>query len=121
MLKLMKRNVLSLVVGGVTLLGVAAPGAWAQDSGKPGRAATPATQPEKRTEAKAGARIGEPAPSFTLTDLDGKTVRLEDFKGKVVVLEWFNPDCPVVVMHYKNNTFANLHKKFEGKDVVFLA
>lgn len=42
------------------------------------------------------AEIGAPAPDFTLTDLDGKTVSLADYKGKTVVLEWFNPGCPYV-------------------------
>ena len=42
------------------------------------------------------AEVGKPAPDFTLPDLDGKPVRLADFRGKVVVLEWFNPGCPFV-------------------------
>lgn len=50
------------------------------------------SQPEKKTEA--AARIGEPAPGFTLPDADGKEYRLEDYKGKIVVLQWINPDCP---------------------------
>lgn len=44
--------------------------------------------------ATAEAEIGKPAPDFTLTTVDGKTLRLADLKGKVVVLEWFNPSCP---------------------------
>src|SRR5688572_13173045 len=42
------------------------------------------------------AEVGKPAPDFALKDLDGKEVRLSSFKGKVVVLEWFNPGCPFV-------------------------
>ena len=42
----------------------------------------------------AAPEIGQPAPAFTGTTLDGKTVRLADFKGKTVVLEWYNPGCP---------------------------
>jgi peroxiredoxin len=53
----------------------------------------------KKDEATKAA-IGKAAPDFTLTDIDGKTVKLSDFKGKVVVLEWFNPECPVVVASY---------------------
>ena len=41
-------------------------------------------------------RVGAPAPGFTLTDSNGKTHSLGEFKGKYVVLEWFNPGCPFV-------------------------
>lgn len=44
----------------------------------------------------AKAEVGKPAPDFTLPDLDGKAVKLSAFKGKTVVLEWFNPGCPFV-------------------------
>jgi peroxiredoxin len=49
------------------------------------------------------ATVGEPAPSFTLTDLAGKSHQLADFKGKTVVLEWTNPECPFVVKHYESS------------------
>jgi peroxiredoxin len=45
----------------------------------------------------AAAEVGKPAPDFALPDLDGKIHRLSDLKGRVVVLEWFNPGCPYVV------------------------
>jgi len=45
--------------------------------------------------AQAAAIVGQPAPDFTLKDTSGKTVRLSDFKGKHVVLEWTNPGCPL--------------------------
>jgi peroxiredoxin len=51
----------------------------------------------------ADARVGQPAPSFTLTDAKGKTHSLADFKGKTVVLEWTNADCPFVQKHYSGN------------------
>ena len=50
--------------------------------------------------AMAAASVGKAAPDFTLSDLNGKTVKLADFKGKHVVLEWHNPNCPFVVKHY---------------------
>ncbi len=76
---------------------------------------------EKKVEAKSeGAKIGAVAPDFKLTDTSGKAVSLADYKGKVVVLEWFNPGCPVVVMHYKAGTSAGLVKEFASKGVVFL-
>lgn len=114
MMKLSKRNVLCLMAG-VAMLGMSA-GAMAQDGARPGRGDS-ASQP-----AKAGAaKVGEMAPAFELKDTEGKTVKLSDYKGKIVVLDWFNPDCPVCAMHYKAGTIQNLSKKFEGKDVVFLA
>ena len=49
------------------------------------------------------ATVGQPAPAFTLTDLDGKSHSLADFKGKTVVLEWVNAECPFVVKHYEKS------------------
>ncbi|MBY0261936.1 MAG: redoxin family protein, partial [Phycisphaerales bacterium] len=70
----------------------------------------------------AGAMPGTAAPAFSLTDTDGKTHSLADLKGKVVVLEWFNPECPFVVKHHKvNKTFNTLHQEYNSKGVVFLA
>ncbi len=66
------------------------------------------------------AKIGEKAPAFTLTDTHGKTHSLADFKGKYVVLEWINFDCPFVVKHYESKNMQNLQKKYTGKDVVWL-
>lgn len=66
------------------------------------------------------AEPGKPAPNFTLTDLDGKSHQLADFKGKVVVLEWYNPSCPFVVKHYETNNMQELQKKYTAKDVVWL-
>ena len=66
------------------------------------------------------ATVGQPAPDFSLTDVNGKTVRLSDFKGKPVVLEWNNPGCPFVRKHYQGNLQA-LQKEFTAKGVVWLA
>ena len=54
----------------------------------------------------AAALVGQPAPDFSLTDTTGKTVRLSQFKGKPVVLEWNNPGCPFVRKHYQGNMQA---------------
>jgi peroxiredoxin len=69
------------------------------------------------------AKIGQPAPNFSLQDQDGKTVNLADLKGKIVVLEWFNPGCPYVQRHYKSdiNTMNKLYDKWSAKDVQWLA
>ena len=44
--------------------------------------------------------IGQPAPDFSVTDASGKTQTLSSYKGKTVVLEWNNPECPFVGKHY---------------------
>ena len=57
------------------------------------------------------------APDFTLADQKGKEVKLSDYLGKkIVVLEWANWDCPFVVPHYTNKTFAKMIRKYTGKD-----
>lgn len=78
---------------------------------------------EKKAEKHtATAQVGSAAPDFTLVDVDGKEHKLSSYAGKIVVLEWFNPDCPFVKKHHdKNKTFANLYSTYKGKDVVFLA
>jgi peroxiredoxin len=68
----------------------------------------------------AQARIGAPAPTFSLTDSSGKAVSLADFKGKTVVLEWTNHDCPYVRKHYNGNNMQTLQKKWTGQGVVWL-
>ena len=71
--------------------------------------------------AHAAASIGQPAPDFSLTDTSGKTVKLSDFKGKHVVLEWNNPGCPFVRKHYDTANMQALQKEAGGKGVVWLA
>lgn len=65
-------------------------------------------------------KVGAAAPGFSLTDSKGKTHSLGDYKGKYVVLEWFNPGCPFVQKHYKSGNMQTLQKQFVGKDVVWL-
>jgi peroxiredoxin len=72
-------------------------------------------------EGEAKATIGKMAPNFSLKDQNGKTVSLADFKGKTVVLEWFNQGCPYVVRHYKAKTMTTTADKYKDKDVVWLA
>jgi len=68
------------------------------------------------------AEVGKAAPDFTLTDLDGEEHSLSDFEGKMVVLEWFNPDCPFVKKHHeKNKTMRSTYQEYADKDVVWLA
>jgi peroxiredoxin len=68
-----------------------------------------------------GADVGDTAPAFTLSDTAGNAVSLADFEGKVVVLEWVNPDCPFVKRHYKEGTMKNLSTAYaESMGVVWL-
>jgi peroxiredoxin len=67
------------------------------------------------------AELGSAAPDFTLKDLDGKPVKLADFKGKTVVLEWFNPDCPFVKAAHTKGPLVDTAKKQTAKGVVWLS
>ncbi|MBD2775571.1 thioredoxin family protein [Iningainema tapete] len=71
--------------------------------------------------AAAPLRVGQPAPDFTGVDSNGKSHRLSDFKGKVVVLEWTNHQCPFVKKHYDSGNMQKLQKSANGKGVVWLS
>jgi peroxiredoxin len=79
-------------------------------------------QTEKKAESHAHAKVGETAPAFTLKDTSGKDVSLADFKGKVVVLEWMNPGCPVCKGKVEDGSVAKMmtESKAIDPDVVFL-
>lgn len=79
-----------------------------------------AAQKDMKAEKDLKVEIGKPAPAFKLTDAEGKTHILADYKGKVVALVWTNPDCPFIQRHYREGTFKDLQKQFAGKDVVLL-
>lgn len=61
--------------------------------------------------ALAAGAVGDTAPAFSLKGIDGKTYSLADYKGKVVVLEWVNPNCPFSDRHAREKTMSNLVKK----------
>ncbi|MGI8821592.1 MAG: thioredoxin family protein [Chthoniobacterales bacterium] len=67
------------------------------------------------------AKVGSPAPNFSLSDAKGKTHSLADLKGKYVVLEWFNPECPFVKKHYGTGHMQKLQAEYAGKGVVWLS
>lgn len=73
------------------------------------------------TQVFAAATVGKPAPDFTLTDLDGKAVKLSDFKGRHVVLEWHNHACPFVMKHYDSSNMQSLQNRYDAKDTVWLS
>src|SRR3954471_21828193 len=64
--------------------------------------------------------VGTNAPDFSLTDSKGKTQSVSQYKGKYVVLEWFNPQCPFVKKHYGSGNMQKLQEEFTGKNIVWL-
>ena len=69
----------------------------------------------------AEAAVGTPAPEFSLPSADGRTHTLGDFRGKFVVLEWFNNECPFVRKHYDSGNMQRLQETYTGKGVVWLS
>jgi peroxiredoxin len=65
--------------------------------------------------------VGKPAPNFTLPDTNGNTHSLAELKGKYVVLEWYQPDCPFVRKHYRSGNMQALQKEYTAKGVVWLS
>lgn len=65
-------------------------------------------------------RIGDPAPDFTATDSNGKTQTLSAYKGKYVVLEWSNRDCPYTRKHYASGNMQSLQKEWTAKGVIWI-
>jgi len=64
--------------------------------------------------------IGKPAPDFTATDINGKTVKLSDYKGKIVVIESYNSDCPYCHNQYQTGAMQALQRDLAAKGVVWL-
>jgi peroxiredoxin len=65
-------------------------------------------------------KVGDPAPGFTGTDSNGKTQTLSEYKGKYVVLEWSNRDCPYTRKHYTSGNMQSLQKEWTAKGVIWL-
>jgi alkyl hydroperoxide reductase subunit AhpC len=65
------------------------------------------------------AKVGEAAPEFTATASNGKTLRLADYRGKYVVLEWHNNGCPYVRKHYNSGNMQRLQKRWTGAGVAW--
>jgi peroxiredoxin len=68
----------------------------------------------------ATAEIGKPAPDFTATDINGKTHKLSDYRGKLVVLEAYNLDCPFCHNHFATGAMQALQADLTGKGIVWL-
>jgi len=69
----------------------------------------------------AAPEIGSPAPDFSAMDTNGKTQTLSQYKGKYVVLEWTNPECPFVHKHYDSGNMQKLQKDYTSKGIVWLS
>jgi peroxiredoxin len=68
----------------------------------------------------AAQQAGSQAPDFTLADTAGNPVRLSDYRGRFVVLEWTNPECPFVQSHYQARSMQGLQKAWGAQNVVWL-
>src|SRR6476620_4875148 len=66
-------------------------------------------------------KVGAAAPDVSLADAKGKTHSVSQYKGKFVVLEWFNPECPFVKKHYSTGSMQKLQEEFAGKGVVWMS
>jgi peroxiredoxin len=73
------------------------------------------------SQAQAAAVVGKAAPAFELRDVEGKPVSLQSYRGKYVVLEWTNFQCPFVGKHYGSGNMQALQKKYTDKGVVWLS
>lgn len=102
----MNRLAKTILISAMLLVGIAAL-ALSQEAGK--EAAT------------ASVAIDQPAPDFALKDINGKEHKLSDFRGKYVVLEWVNYDCPFVKKHYSSGNMQKLQSTYVKKDVVWLS
>ncbi len=64
--------------------------------------------------------VNEKAPNFSAIDSYGKKINLSDFKGKPVILEWSNHECPYVARHYEENNMQRVQKIAQGEDFIWL-
>jgi peroxiredoxin len=127
-MRTLKWMVIGLIAGGFAVgcdkndASSEAPEAEAQAAGE--EAAAQAAEPAAAAaEPQASDKpvIGKLAPDFTLVDETGKSHSLSEYRGKYVVLEWFNIPCPYVRRHYKEQTFDKTIEAVGGDDFVWLA
>ncbi len=71
--------------------------------------------------ASAAPEVGKPAPDFSATDIDGKPVKLRELRGKTVVLEWTNNECPYVEKHYGSGNMQSLQRDATKDGVVWIS
>lgn len=93
----------------------------AQNAGSTSGAMTMTTASGSVAPLPAMAEVGKPAPDFSLTDVDGKSYTLAQFRGKTVVLEWFNPNCPFVARNHTKGPLKDMAAKAQQQGIVWLA
>ncbi len=71
--------------------------------------------------ANSSAEVGSPAPDFELRDATGRSFRLSQFRGKLVVLEWFDPECPFVTYAYDDGPLAEMETRYAATGIVWLS
>ncbi len=109
----------ALGFGSVTVLGACNRASSASEA-----STAPSAKSDKASPGKSGASqaaIGKPAPEFELRDLEGHSVRLSQFRGKTVVLEWINPECPFVRASHTKGSLKGYAEKVTDKGTVWLA
>lgn len=121
---MIQKQLLGIAVVGVTLLAAACgntENSLNQESTSNTQTATEIQTTDATLVAAVPVRVGQPAPDFTGVDSNGKTHRLSDFQGKVVVLEWTNHQCPFVRKHYESGNMQKLQKSATASGVVWLS
>ncbi|WP_394842991.1 thioredoxin family protein [Pendulispora brunnea] len=103
----------AVVFGGLLVAGC--------ERGTPPEGAAFTTTTAATGSGQAVAEVGRPAPDFSLRDLDGKVMNLRDYRGKTVVLEWFNPECPFVRASHTKASLKSFPSAQIAKGVVWLA
>src|ERR1700679_1498592 len=68
-----------------------------------------------------GRAIGKPAPNFPIADIDGTTQSLAKYRGKVVVIDWVDPDCGYDSKHYKSGNIPSMQTEAKKQNVVWLS
>jgi hypothetical protein len=71
-------------------------------------------------DAQATVAPGQPAPDFTVTDVAGKSHKLSDYRGKIVILEWLNPACPYVLRHYRSGNMPSTQAAAAAEGAIWL-
>ncbi|HEX8448279.1 MAG TPA: thioredoxin family protein [Allosphingosinicella sp.] len=79
-----------------------------------------ADAPADAASALADLQVGKAAPNFRASDANGRPVSLSDFRGRTVVLEWNNPECPTVKKHYESGNMQKTQAAAAGQGVVWL-
>lgn len=96
-----------------------APKADAPKAAAPDAAKSTSTAP--MADGKLMAKVGELAPNFAMKDLDGKEHTLAQYKGKIVVLEWFSPGCPTCQYAYGDGSLKTMPEEYMKKGIVWLS